>query len=64
MYSRVDIRQVLIETHNNPRGTTAKFYNAFFDRSFALFSKEQNPYGHGTVLEWAFIKLDPSFWQK
>ena len=28
------------------------------------FSKEQNPYGGGKFLEWAFIKLDATFWKK
>ena len=31
-----DIRQVLIETHKTPQGVSA-FFDAFFDRSFALF---------------------------
>jgi hypothetical protein len=59
----LDLRQVLLETHDNPKGT-AKFFQSFFDHGFGLFSKEQNPWGKGGCLEYSFVRLHLDFWKR
>lgn len=59
----LDIRQILIETHSLPQNKSLglKFFDAFIQNHFAMFSKEVNPWGGGQHVEFSYIKLHPDF---
>jgi hypothetical protein len=69
----VDIRQLQIEMHAasrniRPNETMATIFEALLDRGFVSFSKEANTYPgavpSGTYYEFAFVRLDPSFFRE
>jgi hypothetical protein len=69
----IDVRQILVETHltekDKPRHVKpSEFFQAFMTRGFVPFSKEANTHPHvnppGTLFEYAFLRLDVSFFQK
>ncbi|GKY94337.1 hypothetical protein MPSEU_000399600 [Mayamaea pseudoterrestris] len=69
----VDIRQILIEVHaaNGREAAGVKlndFFQEFFNKGFVPFAKEPNtlPAAQpaGTMYEYAFVKLAPSFFEK
>lgn len=56
-----NLRQILVETHNAPLPHASDFFFSLHDAGYVIFSKEANfPNGGGGV-EFAFLKLDPSF---
>jgi hypothetical protein len=67
----VDIRQIQVEVHGNSNRpvevTLRDFFQAFVDNGFVMFSKEMNTHprlrepARGTLYEYSFIKLAPSF---
>jgi hypothetical protein len=63
----IDIRQVLIETHEL-RGAPSNLFDRFFDMGFVLYSKEANTHPaakpFGVTFEWGFLKLHPNFLQR
>ena len=54
-----NIRQILIETHNLPKNKTLglDFFNSFLENNFYMYSKEVNPWGGGSCVEFSYIKL-------
>jgi hypothetical protein len=68
----VDIRQILVEihgaTHRPSDVTLHDFFQTFLDQGFVPFYKEANTHPNakppGTLYEYAFIKLAPSFFRK
>jgi|UniRef100_A0A8J9TDA8 hypothetical protein len=67
----VDARQILVEVHGlpstnpatNPLNTKGSdFFNAFRENSYAMFSKELNPY-NSECYEIGYIKLAKEFWK-
>jgi hypothetical protein len=65
----LDIRQVLIETHQLPDRragpgalTPSTFFDEFRKNNFAMFSKEANVIAQGTCVEFGYVKLHPDFW--
>ncbi len=61
---KVDIRQVLVETHGLPDPPNA-YFDRFAEMGFVLFSKEANTHPWavplGTFFEWGYIRLHPDF---
>lgn len=56
-----NLRQILVETHNAPLPNAPDFFFSLHDAGYVIFSKEANfPNGGGGV-EFAFLRLDPSF---
>jgi hypothetical protein len=57
----IDLRQILVETHNAPMPNVRDFFFSLHDAGYVIFSKEANyPNGAGGV-EFAFLKLHTSF---
>jgi len=64
----VSIRQILVEVHSGGGAfkakTTHDFFNFLFDLGYVIFHKEpniENPMGDNLAVEFAFLKLSPSF---
>ena len=57
------IRQVLIETHNLPSNKTMglHFFDSFQQNNLYMYSKEVNPWGGGSCVEYSYIKLSETF---
>jgi hypothetical protein len=62
--SDVDIRQILVETHNNPMPAALDFFTSLQNANYVTFHKEPNTqYADGNCQEYAFLKLDPQFFK-
>jgi hypothetical protein len=68
----IDVRQILIEAHASKHRpddvTLSRFFQTFLKHGFVPFAKEPNtrPAARpaGTMFEYAFVKLAPSFFDK
>ena len=60
-------RQILVESHSFPITNAygplvaAKYFSAFVENGYVLYSKEYTPGGHST--EWSYLKLSDEFWE-
>ena len=59
----VDIRQILVETHNAPMPEAKKFFYELHDAGFVIFSKEANYQNAAGAVEYGFVKLLPDFFR-
>lgn len=66
--SKLDIRQILIETHISTHREDVpvnRFFREFVERGFLPFSKEANTHPNarpvGTLFEYGFVRLNPDF---
>ena len=57
----VDMRQILVETHNAPMPNARDFFFGLHDAGFVVFSKEANYENAAGGIEYAFIKLSTDF---
>ena len=61
------IRQILLEIHlpngdgNEPARTTNELFEMFRSNNYAIFHKETNLYSPQTCYEYAFLRLNPTF---
>lgn len=56
-----DLRQILVETHNAPMPNAKDFFYTLHDNGYVIFSKEANYVNGAGGVEFAFIKLETSF---
>jgi len=57
----LDLRQILVEVHGTPSNVN-DFFETLQNENYVTFHKEPNTkYSIGNCLEYAFLKLDPSF---
>ena len=59
----VDIRQILVETHNAPMPEAKKFFYELHDAGYVIFSKEANYQNAAGAVEYGFVKLLPDFFR-
>ena len=63
--TKVDIRQILVETHGLPSESPNAYFDRFAEMGFVLFSKEANTHPwakpFGTYFEWGYIRLHRNF---
>mmetsp|Transcript_5557 Transcript_5557/g.15704 ORF Transcript_5557/g.15704 Transcript_5557/m.15704 type:complete len:400 (-) Transcript_5557:72-1271(-) len=57
----MDIRQILVETHNAPMPNARNFFFALHDAGYVIFSKEANYQNGAGAVEFAFLKLSTDF---
>jgi len=57
----VDIRQILVETHNAPMPEAKNFFFDLHDAGFVIFSKEANYQNGAGGVEFGFLKLRTDF---
>lgn len=57
----VDIRQILVETHNAPMPNARDMFFGLHDAGFVVFSKEANYENAAGGVEYAFVKLSTDF---
>lgn len=57
----VDIRQILVETHNAPMPNARDFFFGLHDAGFVVFSKEANYLNGAGCVEYGFVKLSTNF---
>jgi len=57
----IDVRQILVETHNVPMPQAKNFFYALHDAGYVIFSKEANLLWQGKGIEYSFLKLSPKF---
>lgn len=57
----VDIRQILVETHNAPMPQARDLFFNLHDRGFVIFSKEANYENGGGGAEFALVRLSTDF---
>ncbi|KAL9182363.1 hypothetical protein ACHAXT_013015 [Thalassiosira profunda] len=57
----VDMRQILVETHNAPMPNAREMFFNLHDNGFVIFSKEANYENGGGGVEFAFVKVSPNF---
>ena len=57
----VDMRQILVETHNAPMPNARDFFFGLHDAGFVIFSKEANYENAAGGVEYAFVKLSTDF---
>ncbi|KAL7553223.1 hypothetical protein ACHAWF_016491 [Thalassiosira exigua] len=57
----VDMRQILVETHNAPMPNARDFFFGLHDAGYAIFSKEANYENGAGGVEYAFVKLSTDF---
>ena len=55
-----DIRQLLVEAYRKPRITTP-FFEAMHEKGYVITHKEPDVLLTGEVVEFVFLKMDPSF---
>ena len=59
----VDIRQIQVEVHDTP-DLVHDFFQSIHNANFAMFHKEPNiQWAAGNCVEFAFLKLAPSFFK-
>ncbi len=56
----LDIRQILVEVHSAP-SVANKFFDTLQDEGYVIFHKEPNIIIGGRLIEYAFLKLNSSF---
>lgn len=56
----VDLRQILMEVHGVPPDIV-EFFEAFQKANYVVFHKEPNVIGRGRAVEYAFLKLNQTF---
>jgi len=57
------LKQILVEVHNHPDGADS-FFRSLQRFGYVIFHKEPNiKFGGGKCVEYAFIKLENSFFQ-
>ncbi len=56
----LDIRQILVEVHWTPANVN-EFFEALQREHYVTFHKEPNIIMRGNLVEYAFLKLDSSF---
>ena len=59
--STIDIRQILVETHNAPMPNAQQFFFELHDAGYVIFSKEANYQNGAGGVEFAFLKLSTDF---
>ena len=59
--SGVTLKQILVEVHSSPLGKADKFFTALQEEGYVTFHKEPNLYTEGKCVEYALLKLEPSF---
>jgi len=57
----IDMRQILVETHNAPMPNARDFFFGLHDAGFVVFSKEANYENGGGGVEYGFVKLSTDF---
>ena len=57
----IDIRQILIETHNSPMPNIRNLFYALHDYGYVIFNKEANYLNQAECVEYGFLKLSPDF---
>eukprot|EP00579_Thalassiosira_antarctica_P029416 CAMPEP_0202033584 /NCGR_PEP_ID=MMETSP0905-20130828/66124_1 /ASSEMBLY_ACC=CAM_ASM_000554 /TAXON_ID=420261 /ORGANISM="Thalassiosira antarctica, Strain CCMP982" /LENGTH=339 /DNA_ID=CAMNT_0048597491 /DNA_START=116 /DNA_END=1131 /DNA_ORIENTATION=- len=57
----VDMRQILVETHNAPMPNARDFFFNLHDKGYVIFSKEANYENGAGGVEYAFVKLSTDF---
>lgn len=57
----VDLRQILVETHNAPMPNAQNFFFDLHDHGYVIFSKEANYINSASGVEFAFLKLRKDF---
>ncbi|KAL7541661.1 hypothetical protein ACHAXR_011118 [Thalassiosira sp. AJA248-18] len=57
----VDMRQILVETHNAPMPNARNFFFNLHDKGFVIFSKEANYDNGAGGVEFAFVKVSTDF---
>jgi hypothetical protein len=57
----VDVRQILVETHNAPMPNARDMFFGLHDAGFVVFSKEANYVNGAGGVEYAFVKLSTDF---
>ena len=60
----VDMRQILVETHNAPMPQAKDFFFGLHDAGYVIFSKEANYQNGAGGVEFAFVKLSTDFFIK
>jgi hypothetical protein len=59
--NKIDIRQILVETHNAPMPNGRDFFFNLHDNGYVIFSKEANYQNGAGGVEFAFLKLSTDF---
>jgi len=57
----VDMRQILVETHNAPMPNARDFFFNLHDNGFVIFNKEANYENGAGGVEFAFVKVSTDF---
>lgn len=57
----IDMRQILVETHNAPMPNARDFFFGLHDAGFVVFSKEANYENGAGGVEFGFVKLSTDF---
>lgn len=57
----IDMRQILVETHNAPMPNARDFFFGLHDAGFVVFSKEANYENGAGGVEYGFVKLSTDF---
>jgi len=57
----VELKQILVETHNAPMPHARNFFFGLHDAGYVIFSKEANYQNGGGGVEFGFLKLSPDF---
>lgn len=57
----VDMRQILVETHNAPMPNARDFFFNLHDNGFVIFNKEANYENGAGGVEYAFVKVSTDF---
>ena len=60
---QIDIRQILVETHNAPLPNAIEFFYGLHDRGYVIFNKEANFQNGGGGQEITFLKLSREFFE-
>ena len=62
--SGATLRQILVEVHKTPIDTVVDFFTGMQEHGYVTFHKEPNiQYAGGKCVEYAFLKLEESFFQ-
>ncbi|CAJ1965997.1 unnamed protein product [Cylindrotheca closterium] len=62
--SGATLRQILVEVHKTPADTVVDFFTGMQEHGYVTFHKEPNiQYAAGRCVEYAFLKLEDSFFQ-
>ncbi|CAJ1965998.1 unnamed protein product [Cylindrotheca closterium] len=63
--SGATLRQILVEVHKTPDDTVNEFFTGMQENGYVTFHKEPNiQFAQGSCVEYAFLKLEDSFFQK